>query len=114
MEIEYTDAFKRQLKRLARRYRQIKKDIAPVINALLADKTPGDQVIGTDYTLYKVRAKNSNSQRGKSGGYRIIYYLKTNTRCTLVTIYSKSDQEDISLDTLNRLLKEITKKIDLE
>ena len=111
MEIEYTDAFKRQLKRLARRYRQIKKDIAPVINALLADKTPGDQIIGTDYTLYKVRAKNSNSQRGKSGGYRIIYYLKTNTRCILVTIYSKSDQEDISLDALNQLLKEITKKL---
>ena len=111
MEIEYTDAFKRQLKRLARRYRQIKKDIAPVINALLADKTPGVQIIGTDYTLYKVRAKNSNSHRGKSGGYRIIYYLKTNTRCILVTIYSKSDQEDISLDALNQLLKEITKKL---
>ncbi len=49
----------------------------PVIEALLADETPGNQITGTDYTLYNVRVKNSDSRRGKSGGYRIIYYIKT-------------------------------------
>jgi len=107
MEIEYGEGFKRQLKRLARRYRQIKKDIDPIINALIAGETPGDQVTGTDYTLYKVRAKNSDSNRGKSGGYRVIYYLKTNTHYTFVTIYSKSDQEDIASDVLDRMINEI-------
>ncbi|MCP4494002.1 MAG: type II toxin-antitoxin system RelE/ParE family toxin, partial [Gammaproteobacteria bacterium] len=57
--------------------------------------------------LYKVRAKNSDSQRGKSGGYRIIYYLKTETHCILVAIYSKSDQGDITTEALNRLLTDI-------
>jgi mRNA-degrading endonuclease RelE of RelBE toxin-antitoxin system len=69
MDVEYSEAFKRQLKRLSRRYRQIKKDIKPIVDALIAGKTPGDQITGTIYTLYKVRAKKSDSNRGKSGGY---------------------------------------------
>lgn len=107
MEIEYATAFKRQLKRLARRYRRIKTDIGPMINALYAGETPGDQMTGQDYTLYKVRAPNSDSQRGKSGGYRVIYYLKTTTRCILVAIYSKSDQEDMEPEALSRLMREV-------
>jgi mRNA-degrading endonuclease RelE of RelBE toxin-antitoxin system len=107
MDVRYSAAFKRQLKRLASRYKQIKSDVQPIIDALIAGETPGDQIAGTTYTLYKVRAKNSDSQRGKSGGYRIIYYLKTDTHCTLVTIYSKSDQGDISTEKLERLMRDI-------
>ena len=111
MDVEYSEAFKRQLKRLSRRYRQIKNDIKPIVDALIDGKTPGDQITGTAYTLYKVRAKNSDSQRGKSGGYRVIYYLKTKTKCILVTLYSKSDQGDIASDELKHLLSEIEKDI---
>jgi len=107
MDVEYSDAFKRQLKRLARRYRQIKTDIKPIIDALIEGETLGDQISETQYTLYKVRAKNSDSQRGKSGGYRVIYYLKTDTKCILVTLYSKSDQGDISSAELNKLITAI-------
>jgi len=35
----------------------------------------------------KVRLRNSDAQRGKSGGYRVIYYLKTKAKIILVTIY---------------------------
>lgn len=107
MIVEYSDAFKRQLKRLSRKYRQIKKDVSPIIEALQAGEMVGDQIIGAAYTLYKVRASNSDSQRGKSGGYRVIYYLKTETRCILVTIYSKSDQANITAQTLNRIINEL-------
>jgi len=109
MDIEYGEGFKRQLKRLARRYRSIKQDIQPIIEELQQGLIPGDQITGTDYTLFKVRAKNSDSKRGKSGGYRVIYYLKTTTSCILVAIYSKSDQGDISQNTLIRLLTDINR-----
>ena len=111
MDVEYSEAFKRQLKRLSRRYRQIKNDIKPIVDALIDGETLGDQITGTTYTLYKVRAKNSDSQRGKSGGYRVIYYLKTKTKCILVTLYSKSDQGDIVSKELKHLLSEIEKNI---
>lgn len=110
MKVEYSTAFKRQLKHLAHRYRHIKQDIEPVIKSLLAGDTPGDQLTGQGYTLYKVRAKNSDSRRGKSGGYRIIYYLKTEARCILVTLYSKSDQGDIEDDQLKKLLSTVERE----
>lgn len=65
MEVEYSEAFKKQLKRLSRRYRKIRQDVQPIIDALLGSETPGDQITRTSYTLYKVRIKNSDNQRGK-------------------------------------------------
>jgi mRNA-degrading endonuclease RelE of RelBE toxin-antitoxin system len=56
------------------------------------------------YSVFKVRIKNSNNQKGKSGGYRFIYYLKTDTQIVLITVYSKSDQGDISVETIHRII----------
>lgn len=50
---------------------------------------------------YKVRIKNSDNQKGKSCGYRVLYYLKTQDDVILLEIYSKSEQENLS-DTLIR------------
>lgn len=57
-----------------------------------------------DYTLFKVRIKNSDVQKGKSGGYRIIYYVKTATNILLVTLYSKSDKPDITADEVREII----------
>ena len=54
--------------------------------------------------MFKVRAKNSDIQKGKSGGYRVIYYLKTNTQILLITIYSKSDRTDIDTAEIGEIL----------
>ncbi|WP_353737619.1 hypothetical protein [Microcystis sp. M049S2] len=35
-------------------------------------------------------------KKGKSGGYRVIYYLQTQTTIVLITLYSKTDQTDIT------------------
>ena len=47
MDVEYSNAFKRQLKRLSRRYRHIKQDVKPIIDELADGNTPGDQITGT-------------------------------------------------------------------
>ena len=39
-------------------------------------------------------------QKGKSGGYRVIYYLKTDDRIILATIYSKSDRSDVDAEVI--------------
>ena len=104
MSIVYSDAFKRQLKRLSRRYRRIRSDIQPIIEQLEAGETPGDQIQGRGYTVYKVRVRNSAAKRGKSGGYRIIYYLETEIDILLVTIYSKTDQSDIAADEIRQII----------
>lgn len=96
VEVAYTSEFKRNLRRLAKKYRSIRADVEPVIQQLEQGQTPGDQISQTGYTVFKVRIRNSNARRGKSGGYRMLYYVVTPVRVVLVTIYSKSDQGDIA------------------
>ena len=50
-----------------------------------------------DNSIYKLRIPNLSSNKGKSGGYRIIYYVVTKERVIFpLTLYSKSDRENIS------------------
>jgi mRNA-degrading endonuclease RelE of RelBE toxin-antitoxin system len=104
VDVEYTEAFLRQLRRLGRRYRHIRDDVQPVIEQLQAGEMPGDQIPDVGLTLFKVRVRNRDIQKGKSAGYRLIYYLKTQDKIILVTIYSKSDQGDIDPETIRGIL----------
>lgn len=104
IEITVTPEFKRSLRTLAKRYRSIRSDIQPIIDRLQSGEILGDQVSGVGYTVFKVRIQNSDNQKGKSGGYRFIYYLKTSASILLVTLYSKSDQGDIAANTIKTII----------
>ncbi|HEY9703079.1 MAG TPA: hypothetical protein V6C58_11570 [Allocoleopsis sp.] len=56
--------------------------------------------------IYKVRVKNSNIKKGKSAGYRLIYLLDSETSILLLTMYSKSEQEDITVNDINSIVAE--------
>ena len=104
--VEVTAKFKRNLRILAKKYRSIRNDIQPIIEQLQAGELPGDQISGVGYTIFKLRVKNSDVQKGKTGGYRLIYYVKTSTKIILVTIYFKSEQEDIAATEVQQILAE--------
>lgn len=103
--LEFTPEFKRNLRILAGKYRHIRSDLEPLLNDLEGGNTPGDRVSGTGYAIFKVRVKNRDAQKGKRGGYRVIYYLGTPEQIILVTIYSKMEQSDISVSEIQRILK---------
>jgi len=109
VEVLYTPEFKRNVRALAKKYRHIQEDVKPVIEQIQRGKFIGDQIQGLGYTVFKVRIRNSDLSRGKSGGYRVIYYLKTATAVILVTIYSKTEQSDISAATIKKILAEFGK-----
>lgn len=90
--------------RFLKKYRHIRSDVSPVIDQLQAGEVMGDQVPGTHYTIFKVRIRNSNIQKGKRSGYRLIYHVKTSKNIILVTIYSKLNQADISAKQIRRTL----------
>lgn len=106
IQIELTPRFKRDLRDLAKRYRQIRSDLQPLIEQLQAGELPGDRIAGVKYTVFKVRLKNSNIQKGKSGGYRVIYYLKTHEMIILATIYSKSDISDVDAEIIEEVISQ--------
>ncbi|MDB9418193.1 type II toxin-antitoxin system RelE family toxin [Microcystis aeruginosa] len=96
IEIRLTPRFQKDLKILAKRYRSIRQDLQPLLRTLQTGQTPGDRIQGFNFPVFKVRLKNSDIQKGKSGGYRVIYYLQTQTAIVLITLYSKTDQTDIT------------------
>lgn len=102
--INYTAEFKQNVKRLNRRYRSIKDDLQELLEQLKQGSTPGDKIQGIGYTVCKVRVKNTDIKKGKSGGYRVIYYVQSDSGITLLAMYSKSDQANISTDTLRRII----------
>jgi mRNA-degrading endonuclease RelE of RelBE toxin-antitoxin system len=103
-ELLFSDEFKDRLRTLAKRYRRIQTDLQPLIDSLQSGNLIGDQISGTGYTVFKVRLKNSDIQKGKSAGYRVIYQLKGSASVLLVTIYSKSDQHTIAVDKIREII----------
>jgi mRNA-degrading endonuclease RelE of RelBE toxin-antitoxin system len=77
-------------------------DVEPLIKELQQGNILGDRIggVGEEYVVYKVRVRNSNIQKGKSAGYRLIYQVESPTSILLLTIYSKSDQEDIAVNEI--------------
>jgi mRNA-degrading endonuclease RelE of RelBE toxin-antitoxin system len=106
IELKFTALFKRRLKGLAKKYRKIQTDIAPVLAQIGRGNFIGDQISGTQYVVYKVRAKNSNAQSGKSGGYRLIYQVESPTDVVLHLIYSKSEQAKVSAEEIKAAIAE--------
>ena len=107
IRIEFTPTFKRNLKALAKKYRHIRSDVQPIIEQLQSGAVLGDQVPGVGYAIFKVRVRNRDIQKGKSSGYRMIYYLRTSDTIILITIYSKLDQGDISPQRIRQIIREM-------
>jgi mRNA-degrading endonuclease RelE of RelBE toxin-antitoxin system len=108
IDIEFSDEFKHNLAILCKKYRSIRNDIQPILEKLKSGELIGDQIPKINYTVFKVRIKNSNIKKGKSSGYRLIYYVKTSTKIILITIYSKSDQANIYAKEIRRIINNFT------
>jgi mRNA-degrading endonuclease RelE of RelBE toxin-antitoxin system len=109
VQIDLTPEYKRNLRELSKKYRQIRLDTQPVIEQIQAGNFIGDRIpgMGEDYIILKVRVKNSNIQKGKSAGYRMIYQVESPSIVLLLTIYSKSDNRtDISLNEIRSIIAE--------
>ncbi len=104
-EVFYTAEFKRNLRHLAKKYRNIRADLEPLLESLQAGETLGDQIQHVGYSIYKVRLPNRDARRGKSGGYRVIYYLQTAEQVILVTLYSNTEQGDIAPALIRQIIE---------
>jgi mRNA-degrading endonuclease RelE of RelBE toxin-antitoxin system len=112
VQLRFTALFRRRLKGLAKKYRQIQSDIEPVLVQLRQGDFIGDQIQGTQYSVYKVRARNSDAQSGKSGGYRLIYQVESPTDVVLHLIYAKSEQANVSADEIQAAIAQYQAELD--
>jgi mRNA-degrading endonuclease RelE of RelBE toxin-antitoxin system len=98
-----TPAFVRELKGLSKKYASLKKDLSDLLSLLTEDPKQGT-ALGNN--CYKIRMAISSKNKGKSGGARVITYLKIVDEVVyLVSIYDKSDVDTISDDELLSRIK---------
>ena len=95
--VTLTPRFESRYKRFAKKFLSLEQEVDALIADLIETPTRGTS-IGAG--LYKIRLAVKSKGRGKSGGFRVISYLITQTEAEttifLLTIYDKS--EDSSID----------------
>jgi hypothetical protein len=97
--------FDKQAKRLAKKYPTIKSDLAELFESLETNPNQGT-ALGNNF--YKIRLAISAKGKGKSGGARVITYLKiVETTVYLSSIYEKGDKDSISTKELEQIFKMI-------
>lgn len=100
-----TPTFRREIKRLSKKFHSLKKEFAELLESL--EKNP-EQGISLGNNCYKIRLSIASKGKGKSGGARVITNIAIIEEIIyLLTIYDKSEQSDISDNELKELLKQL-------
>ncbi len=97
--------FEKDIKRLSKKYPSLKSEYVNLVNSLKERPLQGT-ALGND--CFKIRLAIASKGKGKSGGGRIITYLQiVNKIVFLLSIYDKSEQENIDPRDLISLLRQI-------
>ncbi|MBC8988451.1 type II toxin-antitoxin system RelE/ParE family toxin [Pedobacter gandavensis] len=94
-EVLLTPDFKRELKQIAKKHKQILKDLNGLIDELIENPT-----MGTDLgqNVYKIRLAISSTNKGKSGGARVITYVYIEGETIYLSeIYLKSEHDTVDI-----------------
>ena len=95
--------FDRQLKRLSKKYPSLKQAFFELIESL--EKNP-EQGTNLGNNCYKIRVSIESKGKGKSGGARVITNIVIAEKTVyLLSIYDKSDKENLTDKELKELLK---------
>lgn len=101
-------SFDKELKSLLKKHRSIKFDIASLGKELLENPKMGIEILEN---CFKIRMAISSKGKGKSGGARVITYIYVKDETVyLLSIYDKSDDENIS----DKEIRDLIKSIDFE
>lgn len=108
VDILYSAAFVRNMKRLAKKYKSFLSDLARFRKDLIENPAMG---VDLGNGVRKIRMAVKSKGKGKSGGVKVIIFnviiSETDTEITLLTVYDKSEKETISDKEIEILLRSI-------
>ena len=103
--VKTIDIFEKQAKRLIKKYASLKVELTTLINDLEQNPEQGT-AIGN--RCYKIRISIASKGKGKSGGARVITNLViSENNVYLLSIYDKSEKENLTDKELQEVLKNI-------
>jgi mRNA-degrading endonuclease RelE of RelBE toxin-antitoxin system len=102
-KVKFIPKFERELKRLAKKYPSLKSDFSILLASIKENPSQGIS-LGND--CYKMRMSIASKGKGKSGGARVVTCLKiVQETVYLLTLFDKSEKENIQDSELKELLK---------
>lgn len=95
--------FEKQAKRLVKKYASLKNELLELVKNLKENPEHGT-AIGKN--CFKIRIAIASKGKGKSGGARIITnFVIADTTVYLLSIYDKSEKENLTEKELDELLQ---------
>ena len=102
--IQLSENFKKEAKKLSKKYPSLKLELAHLFIKLEENPTLGTS-LGND--IYKIRIAIASKNKGKSGGARLLTFVKvTQTTVLLFSIYNKGDINSLSNNKIQELIKQ--------
>jgi len=102
--------FKRNIKRLQKKFPSVKKDLETIFSQLEDEAPLGDPIPLINAPIYKVRLANTDTSKGKRGGYRLIYkFNEENKLITPLLLYFKPEKYDASKKEIEDALDSVEK-----
>ena len=100
-----TDNFKKEAKKLVKKYPSLKNEIADLGNKLAENPTTGTP-LGNN--VYKIRLAIKSKGKGKRGGARIMTQVKVIKETVYIfSIYNKGEKDDITDQEIKDLIKDL-------
>ena len=97
--------FDKQAKRLSKKYPSLKQDLKYLIEQLISQPEQGT-ALGNGF--YKIRLAVGSKGWGKSGGARVVTYVKVaHNTVYLTSIFDKSEKSSITDKELEQIFKVI-------
>ena len=101
-KVETIAPFRKEAKKLIKKYPSLKDELAELGTLLSMDPTHG---ISLGNNCYKIRLSVASKGKGKSGGARVITHFYVSDKTVfLLSIFDKSDQKSISDSQIKALL----------
>ena len=102
-KIELSPNFKNEAKKLTKKYPSLKTELTSLFTELEHNPTFGIPM-GND--IYKIRLAIASKNKGRSGGARVMSFVKvTDTTVLLFSIYNKGNKDSISDNEVDDLIK---------
>jgi mRNA-degrading endonuclease RelE of RelBE toxin-antitoxin system len=102
--VELSSNFKKEAKKLIKKYPSLKIELVKLFFELEQNPTLG---IPLGDNIYKIRLAIASKNKGKSGGARVLSFVKvTDTRVLLFSIYNKGEIDYLTENEIKALIKD--------
>lgn len=102
-KVEISSNYRREVKILAKKYPSLKAELSILFTELENNPTLG---IPLGNNVYKIRLAIASKNKGKSGGARVMSYVKiVDAAVLLFSIFDKGEKASLSNKEIEELLK---------